>query len=151
MNDLPGAPEQVHWYLWASSLAVQEPGNSLDSPRPRMSPPPASVCTSALTSGETLRDYFKPKAPTNERLTPSPDLLSPVQKQVWARICVCHRRLEFPAARRRTSRVMRIKSPVWNIVDFLQGSIVALLVSAWHRRRMKAHITEPTRQNWGHD
>lgn len=50
-----------------------------------------------------------------------------------------------------TSRLMRIKSPVWNIVDFLLGPAVALLLSAQHRRRVKAHITEPTPQYCGGD
>lgn len=139
----PKAPEQVHGYLWSSSLAVLEPGNSLDPPRPRMCPPPASVCTLALTSGEALRDYFKPKAPTQWikwALDAVPRPLEPCSEAGLSPYV----RLPPPAGVYScTSRVMRIKSPVWNIVDFLLGSIVALLVSAWHRRRMNAHVTEP--------
>lgn len=149
-----GAPEQVHWYLWASSLAVQEPGNSLDPPRPRTSPPPASVCTLALTSGEPLRDYFEPKAPTQWikwALASVPRPLDPCSEaglspypRLPARAGVSSRAAAHQPGN--ADQVTRM-----NGVDFLQGSIVALLVSAWHRRRMEAHITEPTRQNCGHD
>lgn len=57
---------------------------------------------------------------------------------------LCRRGLQFTAELRCTSRVMRIKSTGWNIVDFLLGLTVALLVSAWERHRRNVFITKPT-------
>lgn len=125
-------------------------------PRPRKSSPHASICTLALTSGENSRDYFKPKPPpqhsgSQERLAPFPDLLIPRSEaglSPYPRLPPPAGVHSWTAAHRpgNTDEVTRMKHS-WLSAGLHCGSLSLRLT----RARMKADITEPTRQNCGHD